>query len=107
MHVVDDVLGLAHELLAELRVLRGDAHRAGVAVALPQHDAAQTHERPGAEAVLLSAQQRRDGHVAARLQAPVHPHPDAGAEVILQKHLLCFRHTELPGQACRLDGGLG
>ena len=46
--IVDDVLGLARELLAQLRVLRGDADRAGVEVADAHHDAADRDERRGA-----------------------------------------------------------
>ena len=41
-----DVLGLAGELLAQLRILRGDADRAGVEVAVAHHDAAR--RRPAA-----------------------------------------------------------
>ncbi len=37
---VDDVLGLAREASAQHRILRGDADRAGVEVALAHHDAA-------------------------------------------------------------------
>ena len=45
-HEVDDVLGLARELLAQLRVLRRDADRAGVEVADAHHDAAATRPAP-------------------------------------------------------------
>ena len=38
--VIDDVLGLAGELLAQHRILRGHADRAGVEMALAHHDAA-------------------------------------------------------------------
>ncbi len=43
--IVDDVLGLAGEALAQHRVLRGHAHRAGVQVALAHHDAAGGNQR--------------------------------------------------------------
>ena len=52
------------ELLAQLRVLRGDAHRAGVEVALAQHHAALGDQRRGGHAELLGAEQRGDDHVA-------------------------------------------
>ena len=44
-HEVDDVLGLAGEFLAQLRVLRGDADRAGVQMADAHHDAAGGDQR--------------------------------------------------------------
>ena len=71
-HEVDDVLRVAGEALAQLRVLRGDAHRAGVEVAGAHHHAAQRDERRGGEAELLGAQQRADHHVAAGLELAVH-----------------------------------
>ena len=42
---IDGVFGLALEFLAQLGVLRGDAHRARVQVTLAHHDAAERHER--------------------------------------------------------------
>jgi hypothetical protein len=68
--VVDDVLGRALEALAQHRVLRGDAHRAGVQVALAHHDAARRDQRRGREAELVGAQQRADDDVAAGAQPP-------------------------------------
>ena len=56
---VDDVLGLAGVALAQDRVLRRDAHRAGVEVADPHHDAARDHQRRGGEAELLGARAAR------------------------------------------------
>jgi len=41
---VDDVLRLPGELLPQFGILRGDADRAGVEVALPHHDAAHHHQ---------------------------------------------------------------
>ncbi len=53
---IDDVLRLAGELLAQLGVLRGDADRAGVQMALAHHDAADRHQRGGGDAPFLGAQ---------------------------------------------------
>ena len=58
--VVDDVLGLALEALAQHRVLRRDADRAGVEMALAHHDAAGGDQRRGGEAELVGAEQRAD-----------------------------------------------
>ena len=102
---VDDVLGLAGELLAELRVLRGDADRAGVEVADPHHDAAHDHQRGGREPVLLGAQQRGDDHVAAGLQLAVGLHDDPVAEPVQDERLLRLGQAELPGDARVLERG--
>ena len=57
---VDDVLGLAGELLAQLRILRRDPDRARVQVAGAHHHAAGRDQRRGREAHLVGAEQRRD-----------------------------------------------
>ena len=101
---VDDVLGRAAELGAQRRVLRGDAHRAGVQVALAHHDAAHGHQRRGGEAELLGAQQRGDGDVAAGLQLAVGLHADAAAQIVHHQHLVGFRQAQFPGNAGVLDG---
>jgi hypothetical protein len=68
--VVDDVLGLAGEALAQHRVLRRDADRAGVEMALAHHDAAGRDQRRGGEAELVGAEQRADHDVAAGADPP-------------------------------------
>ena len=80
--VVDGVLGLALELGAQHRVLRGHADRAGVEVALAHHDAAERDQRRGGEAELVGAQQRADHHVAAGAHAAVDLHGDAAAQAV-------------------------
>ncbi len=97
--------GLAGELRAQHGVLRGDADRAGVEVALAHHDAAQRDQRRGGEAELLGAQQRGDGDVAAGLQFAVGLHADAAAQVVHDQHLLRFGEAELPGSAGMFERG--
>ena len=65
------MLRLARKLGAQHGVLGGDAHGAGVGVALAHHDAAHGDERCGGKAKLLGAQQRGDSNVAARLHLTV------------------------------------
>ena len=96
--------GCALELLAQRRILRGDAHRTGVQVALAHHDAAHGDQRRGGEAELLGAQQRGDGDVAAGLQLAVGLHADAAAQIVQHQHLLRFGQPELPRDARVLDG---
>ena len=53
-----DVLRLARELLAQLRILRRDADRTGVEMADAHHHAAQHDQRRRRESELLGAEQR-------------------------------------------------
>ena len=104
-HEVDDVLRVAAEVPAQLRVLRRHADRTGVEVAGPHHDAAQRDERGGGEAELLRAQQRPDHDVAAGLELPVDLDRDARAQVVHHQDLVGLGQAELPGDAGVLDGG--
>ena len=99
LHEVDDELRLAAEPGAQLRVLRGHAHRAGVEVADAHHDAPADHERRGGEAELLGAEQRGDDHVATGLHLPVGLHHDAVAQPVEQQRLLGLGEAELPRRA--------
>ena len=101
---IDDVLGLALELGAQGGVLGGDAHRAGVQMALAHHDAAHGDQRGGGEAEFLGAEQRGDGDIAAGLQLAVGLHADAPAQVVHHQHLLRFGEAQFPGDAGVLDG---
>ena len=101
--VVHHVLRLAAEHLPQVGVLRGDADRARVEVALPHHDAAERDQRRGAEAELLGAQQRGDHHVAAGLQAAVGLQHDAAAQVVRHERLVGLGDAEFPRQAGVLD----
>ena len=103
---VDDVLRLAGELLAKLRVLGGDAHRAGVEVALPHHDAAHHHQRRRGDAKLLGPEQRRHRHVLRSANHAVGLYDDPAAEVVHHEHLVGLGEAEFPGQAGVHDRGL-
>ena len=94
--VVDDVLGLAGEALAQHRVLRRDADRAGVEMALAHHDAAGGDQRRGGEAELVGAEQRADRDVAAGAQAAVDLHRDAAAQAVEHQRLLRLGEADLP-----------
>ena len=72
--------GVPTKRLLQHRVLRGDADRAGVQVALAHHDAADGDQRRGGEAELVGPEQRADDHVAAGLQPAVHLQRDARAQ---------------------------
>ena len=101
--VVDDVLGLPGELAAQHRVLRGDADRTRVEMALAHHDAALDDERRGREAELVGAEHRADDDVAPGLHLAVDLHGDAAAQAVQHQRLLRFGEAELPRRARVLD----
>ena len=103
--VVDDMLGLALEALAQHRVLRRHAHRAGVEVAHAHHDAARGDQRRGGEAEFVGAEQGADHHVAAGADAAVDLHRDAPAQPVGDQRLVRFGKPDLPGRAGMLDRG--
>ena len=102
---VDHELRLPGETLPQLGVLGGDTDRAGVQVADAHHHAASDHERRGGEAELLSAEQRRDDHVAAGLQLPVDLHHDPVPQPVAEQRLLGLGEPELPRRPGMLDAG--
>ena len=68
--VIDDVLGLPGEALAQQRDLGRNPDRTGVEVALAHHDAAGRDQRGGSETELVGPKQRADHHVASGAEAP-------------------------------------
>ena len=98
--------GSPGKVLAQLRVLGGDAHRAGVEVADAHHDAAHRHQRRGGKAELLGPEQGGDDHVAAGLQLAVGLDDDARAQVIEHERLVRLGQAEFPRDARVLDAGL-
>ncbi len=105
-HEVHGVFRTTGEVLAELRVLGGDADRAGVEVAHAHHDATEGHQRARGEAELFGAEEGGDDDVAAGLQLAVGLDDDAGAEVVEDEGLVGLGEAEFPRQAGMLDGGL-
>ena len=105
-HEVDDVLRLAGELLAQARILRRDAGRAGVEMADAHHDAAGRDQRRGREAEFLGAEQRGDDDVATGLQLAVGFDRDAAAQIVQHQRLVRLGEAELPRQAGVRDRGL-
>ncbi len=103
--IIDDVLGLAGEALAQHRVLGGDADRAGVEMALAHHDAAGGDQRRGGEAEFVGAEQRADHDVAAGADAAVDLHGDAAAQPVGDQRLVGLGKPDLPRRAGMLDRG--
>ena len=105
-HEVDDIRRIAGELLPQFRILRRHAHRTGIEMADPHHDAAQRHQRGGGKAKFLGAKQRGDDDVAAGLQLTVGFHRDSAAQIVEHQGLVSFGQTQFPRQAGVLDAGL-
>ena len=72
MEVRDHHFRFAIKTGAQSFVLGGDAHRAGVEVALPSHDAADGEQRSGAKAEFVGTENRGDQNIARKFQASVH-----------------------------------
>ena len=103
-HKVLDVLGLAAEAVTQTAVLRGDAGRAGVLLAVALHEAAAGDERHGGEAELLSTKKRGDGDVAAAHELAVRLDDHAGAQAVQKERLLGLGQADLEGDARVVDG---
>ena len=80
--IVHDVLGFARELCAQRGILRRDAHRTRIEMAFAHHHAAFDDQWRRRKAEFLGAQQRRDHHVASRLELPVCLQTNAPAQTI-------------------------
>ena len=97
--IVDDLLGRSGKLGTEDRVLRGDADRAGVQMALAHHHAAHGDQGGRGEAVLLGAQAGGDDDVAAGLELAVGLEPDPAAQAVANQGLLGLGQAQFPGNA--------
>src|ERR1035437_2222947 len=104
-HEIDHVVRAAREEFAELRVLGGHAHRAGVQMAHAHHEAAERDERRGRETEFLRAEQRGDRHVAARLELAVDLDINATAEIVEHERLVRLGQAQFPRNARMLDRG--
>ena len=105
-HQIDHLFRRAGEFLAQLFVLDADPDRAGVAVALADHDAAHRHQAERPDAEFLGPQDRSDDDVAAGLEAAVGAQFDPVAQAVEGEHLIGFGQAHFPRRAGELDRGL-
>ena len=82
--VIDYMLGLSGEALAQFRVLCGDTNRACVQVALAHHDAASRNQRRGGESELVRPQQSTDRDIAPGPQSTINLNGNATAQIVEQ-----------------------
>ena len=91
--------GCAGEALAQYRVLRRDADRASVEMALAHHDAAGGDQWRGRETELVGAEHCPDHDIAAGPEPAVDLHGNAAAQPIAHQCLLRLGEPDLPGRA--------
>src|SRR6185503_14078816 len=91
---VHNVLGLAGETSAKLRILRRDPDRTGVEMTLAHHHATLDDERRSGESKLVGAKQRGDGYIATGLELPVGLQTHSSAQAIHHEGLLCLGKTQ-------------
>ncbi len=102
-HEIHDMLGLAGEVLAQLRILGGDADGTGVLLADAHHETAHRDERCGRETILLGSEKGGDGDIATGLELAVGLEDNAAAEVVEEKNLIRLGESELPGSTGVVD----
>ncbi len=103
-HEVLNVLRLALKATTQTAILRGDARRAGVLLAVALHEATHGDERHGSKAKLLGTQQARHGNISAVHKLAVGLEHHAGAQAVLQQRLLCLSQAKLQRQTGMPDG---
>ena len=82
------MLWLAFEFAAQLRILCGNADRAGVEMTLAHHDTARGNKRGGGKAEFVCPQQRANHHIAPGAQAANHLHGNAAAQIVQNQRLM-------------------
>ena len=87
-HQVDHLFRAAVELAAQGFVLRANAHRAGIRMALAHHDAAHGDQAHRANAIFFRTQNGGDHHVTAGLQAAIGAQLHPVAQAIQREHLV-------------------
>ena len=77
-------------------ILRRDADRAGVEMALAHHDAAGRNQGRGGKAEFVGAEQRADHDVTAGAETAVDLHDDAAAQPLAHQRLVGFGKPDFP-----------
>ena len=72
-------------------------------MALPRHHTAERHQRRGAEPILLGAERRGDGDVAAGLETAIGLQHDPAAQAGAGQGVMRFGQADFPGHAGVLD----
>ena len=106
-HKADHVLGFPLKAPAELFVLGGNAHRAGVLGTDAHHHTAHTDQGCRGEAEFLRSQEGGDGHITAAHQFSVCLQDHPAAQAVFHQASVGFRQAKFPGQARIVDRASG
>ena len=68
---IHHILSATLEVLAQLRILRSDAHRTSVRITFTHHHAAENDQRQRTKREFVGTQHRHDNHILSRLQLTV------------------------------------
>ena len=100
---VDDMFRLAAKFLAQNRILRGNADRAGIQMTFAHHDAARNHKRCGSKTEFICTEQGADNDIASGLHLTVSLHDYTAAQTVQHQGLLRFGKAKFPRRAGVLD----
>ena len=104
---IDNVFRLSLELLAQLRILRGDAHRAGIEMTLAHHDAADRNQRRRCETILFGAKEGGNHNISTGFRLPSVSTLMRLRRSLSSESLLCLRETQFPRHTRMFDGSQG
>ncbi|GAC1615574.1 MAG: hypothetical protein NVS9B12_15770 [Vulcanimicrobiaceae bacterium] len=99
------MIGSARKLLAQLRVLCGDADRTGIKMTDAHHDTTERNKRRGGKAEFFGSEQRGHHHIASGFELAVRFNHDAAAQIVEQQNLMCFGEAQFPRHARVFDAG--
>ena len=99
--------GVPVNFLRSFFILNADTDRAGVRMALPDHDAAHGDQAERSDAKFFGTQDGSDDDVASGLEAAVGAQLDAVAQAVEGQHLIGFGQAHFPWRAGIFDAGLG
>ena len=105
--IIDHMLRLTSEALAQNGVLRRDPDGTGVQMAFPHHDATRCNQRRSGKTELIRAQQRPDGHIAPSAQPAVHLNRNPATQIVQEQSLLCLRQPDFPRRTSVGERGEG
>ena len=98
---VDDVLHLALEVLAKLRVLSGNTHRTGIGITLAHHHTTKDNQRQRTERELVSTQHCHNNHILSGLQLTVCLQSYLIPQPVHHQRLLRLSETNLGRDTCK------
>ncbi|MOA08525.1 hypothetical protein D3C78_1282990 [compost metagenome] len=95
-HKVHDMLRIAGEVFAKLRILRCNTNRASIKLTYAHHDAAYSYKRRCREAVLLRSKQRCHCKVASGKHFTVRLNNDPVTQIVQHECLVRLCKSKLP-----------